>query len=123
MFDRLGYYYVPRSPLNPHGTYAIVSVEDLAAEPASRHHLAEVSGFGDGAPARRKTPYQVHLFAAAPELAEASDPFVQVIDEGYSDLPDDTEVVIRIGQRGTDMTLTLADFRKLRLALAKAEGL
>lgn len=66
-----GFYYIPRSPLNPHGTYAIVAVEDLAVEPAGRHHLAEVSGFGDGSPSARKVPDVVHLFCAAPDLLEA----------------------------------------------------
>lgn len=66
-----GFYYIPRSPLNPHGTYAIVAVEDLAVEPVSRHHLAEVPGFGDGSPSARKVPDVVHLFAAAPDLLEA----------------------------------------------------
>lgn len=66
----LDFYYIPRSPLNPHGTYAIVAVEDMTVEPASRHHLAEISGFGDGSPSSRKVPDQVRLFCAAPDMLE-----------------------------------------------------
>lgn len=60
------------------------------------------------------------LIAAAPDLLEASEPFQKVIQEGCDDLPDDTGVVIKIGERVLDMSLTLADFRKLEAALVKA---
>lgn len=107
---RFGFYYVPRSPFNPHGTYAIVAVEDLAVGPASRRHLAEVSGFGDGSPSARKVPSTVHLFCAAPDLLAAAEK---------------QEEADRLLDAGDDVfaMLAYADAKELRrAAIAKATG-
>ena len=64
----LDYYYIPRSSLNPHGTYAIVDRRDMNIDKSCRSHLAEITGWGDGSTRERKVPPQVDLFAASPDL-------------------------------------------------------
>lgn len=78
--------------------------------------------FGDEIVAGYLSKHDAALYAAAPDMLEAALPFEEVIQEGVDDLPGDAPVVIKIGQRLTDMTLTLADFRRLQAAISKATG-
>ena len=62
-----------------------------------------------------------HLAAAAPDMAEALEPFAEIDGEGDEDFPDDAKVTLTFG-RTTDCTLTLGDLRRARSALARARG-
>lgn len=61
-------------------------------------------------------------YTAHNDLVEVLRPFEEIIQEGSEDLPDDTPVVVKIGDRVLDLTLSLASFRALQRALALAEA-
>lgn len=56
------------------------------------------------------------------DLIEAARPFEEIIQESTEDLPDSEPVTVEIGDRVIDLSLTLANFRALQAAIARAEG-
>jgi hypothetical protein len=84
--------------------------DDGAWERAYTHFAGYFGSFGP------------NVFVAAPDLQEAAIPFEEVIQEGTDDLPGDTKVTVKIGERIVDFTLTLDHFRALQRALLKSEG-
>ena len=63
-----------------------------------------------------------HLIAAAPDLAEALEPFASLLQGNYSHQPDDMKLVIGNGPHDLRLTITLGDLRRARSALAKTRG-
>lgn len=55
------------------------------------------------------------------ELIAALEPISDLVGEGSDDLPDDTPVMVHIGRRTTNYSLTLADLRRVESALAALE--
>jgi hypothetical protein len=58
------------------------------------------------------------LAAEVERLREALEPFTDIDTEGCEDMPEETRVVIKIGQRVTDYTTRLIHFRRARAALS-----
>jgi hypothetical protein len=75
----------------------------------------------EGTPGRFEAEANARLIAAAPDLAEAAQPFADLASEGSEDFPDETPVTVRFG-RTTDYSLTLGDIRRAVTALQKARG-
>lgn len=89
--------------------------DDPTSVSHGRRHVASSGGFQDGKPGTRaENVANAHLIAAAPDMAEALEPFVAT---GWDiDAPEwrdhDTVSVI----------LTIGELRAARAALAKARG-
>lgn len=109
------HYYIPRSNLNPHGTYAIVDTREMNIDKTIRRHITEISGFGDGSPGDRNTPTEVRCIKAVPDMIKALIPFAEVAEDYYEDCDPDDLKIDDLGVRD----ITVGDCRRARDVLNK----
>lgn len=77
--------------------------------------------FGDEIVAGFCTESDARLFAVAPALFNALEPFADISGEGDEDFPDETPVTVIFG-RTTHHALRLGDLRRAVRAIVLAEG-
>lgn len=83
----------------------------------------DVPGYGGHLVAESVAPQNVPLIAAAPDLAEAAEPFAAI--DFFPDAPSSAEAIkVRVSIEGTayEEFVTIGDFRRIRAALSKAKG-
>jgi hypothetical protein len=118
------------APWTP-GPWVVTTCMDYWIEPANapkdgQFHGVALCGDVSWPDSDEKQPQweaNARLIAAAPDLAEAAEPFAAI--DFFPDAPSSAEAIkVRVSIEGTayEEFVTIGDFRRIRAALSKAKG-